>query len=475
MVYAPAAAALCFALWSLAKPSPWTDEVVTMEVARRSGPQLVQLLGHVDAVHGLYYGLVHALGQVIGVSTWTMRLPSAIAVSLAAGGVGWLGRRLAGARAGWYAGLLLAVLPTTSRYGQEARSYALVMALAVLATCALLKVLEGSSRWHVTYAALVSLLGLLNVMGLLLVAAHMAAVVWQRPGRRTVTRLLVAQTAGVIAVIPLLALGYAQRSAVDQAAPVGVRTLPAFFGWLLVPGQQFAPHALKFVFVATAITAAAVTLAHLRKIPSRLVPLTMPWLTLPPLALLAASLSESHFAYRYLLFCLPAAALLLGAACARAPVTQQLALGLLLGTLLTPVHLNIRQQDSRPWDTTAIVNAVQHEARAYDGVLFTGGGCPLIAAAYPQVFAPLNDLATVKTAAQMGTLANQPAPRTLLAQRLSHTPRVWHITCRHLSTGTRPAATQTAAAHESQLTLTGQLSPSYRRTVRGMDLTLYEE
>ncbi|MGW1871208.1 hypothetical protein ACWCPS_37430 [Streptomyces mauvecolor] len=204
-------------LWGIAGVSAGTDELVTMDVARRSGPQLVELLGHVDAVHGLHYVLMYLVGQAAGVSVFTMRLPSAIAVAVVVAGLSWLGRLLGGPRLGLYAGLLLAVAPTASRYAQEARSFAFVMAVAVLATGALVKVLSGSSRWAAGYAVLIAVLGWFNGVGLLLVAAHAVTVVLRRPGRRTAVRVLLAQAAGITAVVPLLLLGFSQRSAVGEA------------------------------------------------------------------------------------------------------------------------------------------------------------------------------------------------------------------------------------------------------------------
>lgn len=139
---------LAFALgvWGNMGPSPWTDEIVTMDVARRSWSQLFALLGRVDAVHGLHYVLMHLVGQVTSVTEFTMRVPSAAAVAVAAAGMVWLGRSLGGPRLGACAGLALAVAPTASRCAQEGCSFAFVMAAAVLATGALAKILGGDDR-----------------------------------------------------------------------------------------------------------------------------------------------------------------------------------------------------------------------------------------------------------------------------------------------------------------------------------------
>ncbi|RKN65921.1 hypothetical protein D7231_24220 [Streptomyces klenkii] len=471
--WAPPIVGLGLGLWGITGPSAWTDEIVTMDVAQRSGPQLVQLLGRVDAVHGLHYVLMYLVGQAAGVGEFTMRLPSAVSVAVAAAGLSWLGRLLGGPRLGLYAGLLLAVLPTASRYAQEARSFAFVMAVAVLATGALIKAFSGHVRWPAVYAVLIALLGWFNVMGLLLVAAHAVTVALRRPGRRVVIRLLVAQAAGIAAVVPLLILGVSQRSAVGEAAPVTTGTPYNYFTWLLTPGQDTLPTALKLLLTLSALASVALFIARRHKTPPLILAVGLPWLTVPPLLLLALSLGQPLFAYRYLLFCLPALALLLAAAATSLPLPRRLLLALLLAAPITVSHLAIRQQDSRPWDTTAVITTLQNRAAPGDGVLFSGGRCHLIASAYPEVFAHLPDLGTTESAAERGTLDNQPADPALLHQRLARTPRVWRITCRHLSTGARPAAARRAESQEQALTRAG-LSPAYHHSARGLEITLYQ-
>ena len=54
-VIVPAIVTLAVMLWGITAPAYWADEMDTVSAESRSLPQLVQLLGHVDAVHGLYY------------------------------------------------------------------------------------------------------------------------------------------------------------------------------------------------------------------------------------------------------------------------------------------------------------------------------------------------------------------------------------------------------------------------------------
>ncbi|MFB1042083.1 hypothetical protein [Streptomyces chrestomyceticus] len=471
-LWAPAIVGLGVGMWGITGPSAWTDEIVTMDVARRSGAQLVELLGNVDAVHGLHYVVIHLVGRVAGVSAFTVRLPSAVAVAIAAAGLSWLGRLLGGVRLGLCAGLLLAVLPTASRYAQEARSFALVMAVAVLATGALVKVLSGSRWWSGGYAVLIAVIGWFNVLGLLLVAAHTVTVVLRRPGRLVAVRVVSAQAAGVAAVVPLLVLGVSQRSAVGEIAPVTGGTPYTFLTWLLTPGQGTLPVALKLLLTPTALVAVALLVARRRMAPPSVLAVGVPWLVVPPLILLVASLGEPLFAYRYLLFCLPALALLLAAAGAVVPLPVRLLLVLLPAVPLAMSHLAVRQQDSRPWDTTAVITTLRSRAASGDGVLFSGGRCGLIASAHPEVFARLPDLGTAESAAERGTLDELPADRALLHRRLAGASRVWHIGCRHLSSEARRAGARTAVSQRQALACAG-LAPAYRRGVHGLEIALY--
>ena len=152
------------------------------------------MLGHADAVHGVYYLMVWAVVRIFGTAELVTRLPSAVAMAVAAIAVAGIGRRLISRRAGLLAGLVFAALPEVSRYGQEARSYATVSALAAVASYLLVRVLNeagpgtGESpapggadgpgrpperrRWLIGYGAAVAALGVVNIFGLVIIPAH---------------------------------------------------------------------------------------------------------------------------------------------------------------------------------------------------------------------------------------------------------------------------------------------------------------
>src|SRR5258708_29147410 len=109
------------------------------------------------------------------------RLPSGVARAGAAGAVAAVGGRLVSPRAGLAAGLVFAVLPPVSLYGQDARPYAITVALAAIASYLLVRAMEADRsgsryRWMTGYAVCVAALGILDIFGLLLVVAHAVTV-----------------------------------------------------------------------------------------------------------------------------------------------------------------------------------------------------------------------------------------------------------------------------------------------------------
>lgn len=74
--------ATLIAFWSITSPEYWNDEAATVSAITRSYPDLIRLLGNVDAVHGLYYALMRPWATLFGTSELALRTPSAIALSV---------------------------------------------------------------------------------------------------------------------------------------------------------------------------------------------------------------------------------------------------------------------------------------------------------------------------------------------------------------------------------------------------------
>src|SRR5215470_496941 len=154
----PPAVTLIVMLWGMATPSYWRDESATLAATDRSIPQLLRLLGRVDAVHGLYYLILWPVVHFVGTREFETRLPSTIAMAAAALGIAAIGRRLRSRPAGLYAGLVFAAMPLVTLQGHDARPYALETA-AVTANLArppgyrmivsLSLCLPGCFRWRI--------------------------------------------------------------------------------------------------------------------------------------------------------------------------------------------------------------------------------------------------------------------------------------------------------------------------------------
>jgi mannosyltransferase len=71
------------------------------------------MLDSVDAVHGLYYGMMHVWFDTVPYSPLALRAPSVIAVGVTAGLVFALGRRVHGHRNLLVGGQLISLLAVT--------------------------------------------------------------------------------------------------------------------------------------------------------------------------------------------------------------------------------------------------------------------------------------------------------------------------------------------------------------------------
>ncbi|MEW2375380.1 glycosyltransferase family 39 protein [Micromonospora sp. NPDC047812] len=341
---APALVTLAVVLTGIDHAQPWRDELATWSAASRSPGELVRLAGTIDAATSPYYLFMHAWVAVFGDSVTALRLPAALAMAATAGLTALLGQRLLGARAGLLAGLLLAVLPGTSRYGQEARPYALATLLAVLATLLLVEAMARPrwTRWA-GYAAAVAALGLTHLVALTLLAAHAVAVL---AGRRTgppnrPLRWLLALLPTVLLLAPLVLLAREQRSRqLGWVATARPDDLAALAGGVAQSGV------VGGVLVGLAALGAA-RLGRRALLPGLAV-------LLPVLLLFAAGLVVPLWVPRYLVFVVPFGCLLAGAALATVPLPPALAVVALAGLLGLPDQAALRR--THEWPRSATVD-----------------------------------------------------------------------------------------------------------------------
>jgi mannosyltransferase len=333
------------------------DELATWGLVSAPWPDFWQVLRNTDASIGPYYVLLRGWVELAGTSDTALRLPSVLFAAGAAGLVAAAGTRIGGRRVGFVAGLLFAAVPTVSRYGQEARPYALTAFAATLATYLLLRLLDRPRFLrYAAYSAAVGLLGLAHAVALLIVPAH-AYVVWrQRRSGRTVAGWLTAVAVGVLPVLPVLYVGSRQTE-------TQVGWIPPLSGARLAetPAALFGGAAMAGALIALALAALS-----LRE-PARV---ATTWALGPVLGLLGASLVVPLWVPRYLLFVLPAWVLLAAFALRQLTILRGLVAVLVIGLLGVTVQLQVRQPGGHGLASRDVDAVLRANAEPGDAVVF---------------------------------------------------------------------------------------------------------
>jgi mannosyltransferase len=319
-----------------------------------------------------YYVLMRAWTRCFGDSEAALRAPSALAMGACAGVVAAVGARLTGQQIGLRAGLLFASVPLVSRYGQEARPYAFAALFAALSTLLLLRWKERpQARGLVAYAAAIAGLGLSHLIALSLLAAHAASFLSIEPGARRVrvdTRLspgfVCAALAGCLVVLPLVLIGATQAAQIRaiDLPPANTENLARALGSAHPCGQLAMVALLSWAWCAPR--------------GSWLVRL---WALLPLVFLFVTHPFLHMFRLRYLVFTLPAWALLvalrLAVRSASARMHRLITLGIVvaLGTLQWSSHAKLRSENARPAsDFRGAARVVIAHAQAADAIAFGG-------------------------------------------------------------------------------------------------------
>ena len=440
--------------WNVLVPGIWRDEAASITAAQRDWAAFAGLVAHIDAVHALYYALLHLWFDAVGYSPLSFRLPSVVAAGIGAALVTVLGTRLAGRRAGLASGLVAAVLPTLVWAGGEGRSYAWTAALATGATLALLHALgpHGSRRRWATawigYSALLALGTVLFVDALLLAAAHLVAVLLI--GGRKRLEGGIAITAAVAAASPLAVLALRQSG---QVAWISRYSAPT--GWEL-PAQQWFRSDAVAIGAASVLTAGVIAWVVRRRVPRRALAVALPWALLPPLVLVAIGLVHAPVYWpRYVTFTAPAVALLVGVAAASLPRLLTAIAVAVVAALAVPQIAADRAPDAK-FDPgiragAALLGRERSAADGPAGILYAAyldvphATTRLDAIAYPAAFRGLEDLRAVVPLDRSTELFGTDRSLAAAASRAGDLRTVWVL----LSTPTSPTVEAPVAQLEA--------------------------
>ncbi|MER6156842.1 glycosyltransferase family 39 protein [Streptomyces sp. NPDC001868] len=408
---------LALGLWGLSRQNTvWRDEAATWQVARRSTAEIWHMLGQVDVVHGFYYLLMHGLFSCFGAGTTTLRLPSVLAMVVAAACVTVIGRRLAGIWAGLGGGLVFGLLPAVQFQLQEGRPYALIAAGAGVSTLLLVTVLQreqeqeqeqerererGGRRAHrgaywVAYGGAILVCGLLNWLSLLILPAHAVTLLWTRASRVTWARWAGASVVATAGVLPLILFSRRQSGQVSWIPPLT---------WHMLIGPA--------ILLAIGVLGALLNRPRVGRLSVAAVGL--PLLAVPQLGLLGLSLIQPMFLERYVLFSMLGLALLIGAVLGAAvqavrPRFPRASSWIVPGVVavvvvaLLPHSLAKRSPASRIDDVLATAVDVRRLKQPGDAVLFAPSARRDTALVSPDAFAGLRDIALAHSPARSGTL-----------------------------------------------------------------------
>ena len=421
-----------------ARPSLWFDEAATISAASRPVGELWRMAANIDAVHGLYYLLMHGWLTVFPATEFGCRLSSAVAVGIAAAGVVVLGRQLSTRAVGLAAGALFAFLPRVTWAGAETRPYALTMAAAVWLTVFCVGVTRrGSSWWWLVYAPLVSAAAMLNVFLVVMVPVH-AVVVLTLAERRGVFRwCAMAAGAGLASVVPFLWFAQRQLFQVQWISPLGTRTATE------VAGVQYFDHAWPFAVLAgVMICCGLLCLGQVDEVtgehPGRLVTVTVIWIALPTgvLVLYSALLHPVYYP-RYLSFTAPALALLLGLCVvalgrSRPAIT---AIVVLFAVAAVPNYLAQRGPYAKEqMDYSQVADVIGRHAAPGDCLVLDNSAAwkpgPIrpLTAARPEAYGKLRDYGRGLTAIQRNRLWDSHIAVWAWADRMPGCPALWTVT-----------------------------------------------
>jgi mannosyltransferase len=334
----PTALAAVLCLLDITGRSIGFDEAATLTIAVQHGAALGRAIAHDGGNMSGFYVLLHVLMGWFGNGELVIRLPSALASVLTVGLTGEIARRLFGRRAAFATSLLTAVSLPLVFWAQNARGYALMVALVCAAYLVFLSLQEKPTlgRW-VGYVVLMSLATYSSFVAVLVIPAQLLVLL--APGRRHQLRAFGASLVGIaVLCIPLLVL--AARRGSGQLfwvpRPTGeteVQVLQSLTSAGLEPSFH-ATLTTTFLLVFTLGLLALIAASFIpfwsfgRDRPGRT--LTVTWIVVPALLTFVYSLVfQPLFLPRNLLMSVPAVALLLGAGITHPRVPWRAGLALL--------------------------------------------------------------------------------------------------------------------------------------------------
>jgi mannosyltransferase len=427
------------AAWAC-RPSLWFDEGATISAAAsRTLPELWRLLTHIDAVHGLYYLVMHGWFAVFPPTEFWSRVPSCLAIGAAAAGVVVFTKQFCPRTTAICAGAVFAILPRATWAGIEARSYAFSAAAAVWLTVLLVAtVRRNQPRLWLLYGLGLALSVLLNVYHVLLVPAY--AVITPLIARRRSAVVWWAITSAVVvgALTPFMLFAHGQRYQVSWIFPLNWHNV------IDVAQHQYFDNSVPFAVLAAALIVAAIALRVSKKRrpagqTRTLLLVCTAWMAIPTaVSLIYSAIGEPMYYARYLFFTAPAMAVVL-AVCVVTITTKPWAVAGVLIVFAAAAFPNYLLSQRNPyakegWDYSQVADVVSAHATPGDCLLvdntvfWAPGPIRALLATRPAAFKPLVDVGRGARAPDRGWLWDGHVAVWLVTNKLKKCATVWTIT-----------------------------------------------
>ncbi|CAM4066441.1 putative membrane protein [Mycobacterium basiliense] len=429
------------AAWA-ARPSLWFDEGATISAsASRTVPELWKLLGHIDAVHGLYYLLMHGWFMIFPPTEFWSRVPSSLAIGAAAAGVVVFTKQFSGRTNALCAGVVFAILPRVTWAGIEARSSALSVAAAVWLTVVLVTAVRRNSRWRWLRYALVLVLSILvNLNFGLLVLVHAALLPLLAPEntrKSPVIRWTIATVAALVAMTPFVLFAHGQIWQVGWISGLNRNLL------LDVMHRQYFDHSVPFAILAGVIVVAAGAL-RLAGVSGRsdgtgpLLLASVAWVVIPTaVVLIYSAIVEPVYYPRYLILTAPGAAVVL-AVCIVAIARRPWYIAGIVALLAVAAFPNYFFTQRGPyakegWDYSQVADLISAHAAPGDCLLVDNtvpwrpGPVRALLATRPGAFQSLIDVERGAYGPTVGTLWDGHVAVWLTTAKINKCTTVWTI------------------------------------------------
>ena len=425
------------------RPSLWFDEGATISAsANRTVPELWQMVNHIDAVHGLYYLMMHGWFALFPPTEFWSRVPSCVAIGVAAAGVTVFTKLFTGRATAVCAGVVFAILPRTTWAGMEARSYAFAVAAAIWLTVLFVTaVRRNKARLWMCYAPALMVAILLSLNLLLLVPVHAAMLpllTTKRSRTSPVFRWMLSATAAVGIMTPFIAFTHGQVRQVDWIDPISWH-----YAFDIVLRQYF-DHSVAFAILSAVLIVAAIAarLAGVRAQESQtrsLLIMCAAWMLIPTsLLVIYSAMHEPVYYPRYLILTSPAMAVVL-AVCIVAVARRPWPIAgvvLLFAVAAVPGYLFTQRWPyaKEGWDYSQVADVISAHATPGDCVMVdnTVSGKPgpirALLASRPAAFRSLIDVGRGVYGPKVGSLWDGHVAVWLVTAKISKCPTMWTIT-----------------------------------------------